>query len=310
MTELTVIQMIQRVNFNRLLNNSKLVYFLLLTIVLFIGCFNLLNTEVKQSIITLVTYPIVLIIILSTILITGYYNISLGILLGMALFVILYPLDNNPMTEPFTQLPSNISTIEGFANNINKTKRQQREHNAGTYTKKKDSRQETINEFKNYFRNIYTEAENDEKEEMKDMIRENLNIKLSNERTNNSTPSSHTEQVKDDKVSIKKGSSNRGSRSKESMIDIIQKNSTPNLATEDSHHDATISSTQLIKLRDFDPASEEDTNLLITKEVLQDMINRITFQYESNDYLKRYMSSRLQEIVKLNKLLTLEDDDE
>ena len=120
MTEQTIIQMIQKVNLNRILNNSKLVYFLLLSIVLFIGFFNLLNIHVKQAIITLVTYPIVLVFILSTILITGYYNISLGILLGVALFVILYPLDTTSNTlEHFTQLNGDmgtIGTIEGFDN--------------------------------------------------------------------------------------------------------------------------------------------------------------------------------------------------
>ena len=92
------------------------------------------------------------------------------------------------------------------------------------------------------------------------------------------------------------------SKIKESMTDVINKNHTPNTKRKGSNF-------QTIKTRNFDPTSDEDTNLLITKEILEDMINRITFQYESNDYLKRYISTRLQEIVKINALLTLDDDD-
>ena len=64
---------------------------------------------------------------------------------------------------------------------------------------------------------------------------------------------------------------------------------------------------QTIDTRAFDPTNEEDTNLLITKEVLQDMINRIDYKFETNIYLKKYLKHRIEEIVELNKLL---DDDE
>ena len=64
---------------------------------------------------------------------------------------------------------------------------------------------------------------------------------------------------------------------------------------------------QTIKTRKFDPNKEEDTNFLITKEVLQDMITRIDYNYESSKYLKKYLKHRVEEIVELNKLL--EDND-
>jgi len=60
---------------------------------------------------------------------------------------------------------------------------------------------------------------------------------------------------------------------------------------------------QTIKTREFDPSNEEDTNFLITKEVLQDMINRIEYNFESNEYLKQYLKHRIEEIVELNKLV-------
>ena len=60
---------------------------------------------------------------------------------------------------------------------------------------------------------------------------------------------------------------------------------------------------QTIKYRTFDPSSEEDTNLLITKEILQDVTNRIEYNYENNNYLKKYIKHRVEEIVDINKLL-------
>jgi hypothetical protein len=60
---------------------------------------------------------------------------------------------------------------------------------------------------------------------------------------------------------------------------------------------------QTVKPRTFDPSNEEDTNLLITKEVLQDMSNRIEYNYETNKYLKKYIKHRVEEIVDMNNLL-------
>jgi hypothetical protein len=58
-----------------------------------------------------------------------------------------------------------------------------------------------------------------------------------------------------------------------------------------------------IEQRVFDPSSEEDTNLLITKEVLQDIINRIEYNYENTNYLKKYIKHRIEEIVDINNLI-------
>jgi len=60
---------------------------------------------------------------------------------------------------------------------------------------------------------------------------------------------------------------------------------------------------QTVEKRSFNPNDEEDTNLLITKEVLTDMNNRIEYNFESNKYLKKYLKHRIEEVVELNKLL-------
>ena len=65
---------------------------------------------------------------------------------------------------------------------------------------------------------------------------------------------------------------------------------------------------QTIEKRKFDPSSEEDTNLLITKEILKDMINRVEYNYETTPYLKKYIKHRIEEVIDINNLL--KDDDE
>jgi hypothetical protein len=66
-----------------------------------------------------------------------------------------------------------------------------------------------------------------------------------------------------------------------------------------------------IMRRKFDPNSKDDKNLLNTREICRDIINRIDYKYENRDYLLKYISSRLEEIVDLNRLLDddTEDDD-
>lgn len=62
-----------------------------------------------------------------------------------------------------------------------------------------------------------------------------------------------------------------------------------------------------IKKRIFDLQNDEDTNLINTREICKDIINRINYQYEDANYLKKYISSRIEEIVDLNNLLENSD---
>ena len=58
-----------------------------------------------------------------------------------------------------------------------------------------------------------------------------------------------------------------------------------------------------IPKRKFNPEKESDINLMETRKILEDLINRIDYKYEDNDYLKKYIGSRIEEIVDLNDLL-------
>jgi len=284
MSSNTNLNIIKKINLNRLLNNSKLNYFLILVLALFIGCYHLLNKNLRNGITNFVTMPLILVTVMIIILSTGYHNITLGLLMATTLFIILYPLDSI--------LPSNTTNnIEGFTNKKSKLKASNKR-----YKDHENERQKTVNKFKNYLRDIFDDAMNEEKEEMEDMIKENLQTKLEHERSNNNK----TENFED----IDNSNSSKSKKNKESMSDVINNSDMSNKSNKSNNK------YQTIKVRKFDPTSDEDTNLLITKEILEDVINRITFQYESNDYLKRYISTRLQEIVRLNGLLNLDGDDD
>jgi len=274
---------IKKININRLLNNSKLNYFLILILALFIGCYHLLNKNVRNGITNFVTMPLILVTFMIIILSIGYHNITLGLLMVTTLFIILYPLDSILPSKT----TNNIS--EGFVNKkLNASNKR--------YKDRENDRHKTIGKFKNYLRDIFDEALDEEKEEMEDLIKENLQIKLEQERSNNNKSENN-----DEDIANTNSSKTKTNKIKESMSDVINNS---NMSSKSNNK------IQTIKVRNFDPTNDEDTNLLITKEILEDVINRITFQYESNDYLKRYISTRLQEIVRLNGLLNLDGDDD
>jgi len=106
------------------------------------------------------------------------------------------------------------------------------------------------------------------------------------------------------KMKKKFNSSNRKNPNKRDNFNNIGKSSkTPlNNNTSKNKKDRF----QTIEPRKFDPSNEEDTNLLITSEIIDDMKNRIEYNYESNKYLKKYIKHRVEEIIDINKLT---DDD-
>lgn len=58
-----------------------------------------------------------------------------------------------------------------------------------------------------------------------------------------------------------------------------------------------------IMKRKFNINDETDKNLLNTREICTDIINRINYEYEDGDYLRKYIGSRVEEIIEINKLL-------
>lgn len=67
----------------------------------------------------------------------------------------------------------------------------------------------------------------------------------------------------------------------------------------DSNKKENFESEETIELRKFDINSDLDNNLKLTMDICSDIIKRIRYEYESVPYLKKYISSRLQEIIDL-----------
>lgn len=65
------------------------------------------------------------------------------------------------------------------------------------------------------------------------------------------------------------------------------------------------SNARAIQPRKFNPASQEDMNLLETMEICEEVRDRIKYNYEDTKYLKRYIKEKLEEVV---DLLDLVDD--
>lgn len=80
-----------------------------------------------------------------------------------------------------------------------------------------------------------------------------------------------------------------------------------NSKTSNSNKNTKKKSEVIIPKRKFNIEEQEDKNLLNTKQICHDIINRITFKYEDKPYLKKYIATRVEEMVDINNLL---DDDE
>ena len=61
--------------------------------------------------------------------------------------------------------------------------------------------------------------------------------------------------------------------------------------------------TKTIKKREFNLSKQEDKHLLYTKETLKEIINRINYEYEDIEYLKKYIGNKFEEIIDLLDLL-------
>jgi hypothetical protein len=61
-----------------------------------------------------------------------------------------------------------------------------------------------------------------------------------------------------------------------------------------------------IKRRKFDFTNKEDKSLIYSREVLKEVVNRINYEFEDKEYLKKYIGSKFEEIIDLLGLL--EDD--
>lgn len=71
--------------------------------------------------------------------------------------------------------------------------------------------------------------------------------------------------------------------------------------TDDAEGDG--STARSIQQRKFNPASNEDMNLLQTMEICEEIRDRIKYNYEDTKYLKRYIKEKLEEVVDMLDLV-------
>jgi hypothetical protein len=286
----------------RIFKNPNINFFIIMNLVLMISCFSFINDSTKLAISKFFTNPLITIASLILIIIVGYFNLNIAIMSVALLFIIIYSSYNNSTNNSSNNLYTNINNtndtdtqIEGFenseriiANSLEERNRiikeKRNEINSKLEKQKKQAKkkyqdsnfsdiEKKIDSFKDIIttnlHSVSKEAEN----EFKEGLLENKHKILENEKTN------------------RKPSSDTNDKHKKNTNNKIKKESF-----------------QTIEKRKFDPSSEEDTNLLITKEILKDMINRVEYNYETTPYLKKYIKHRIEEVIDINNLL--KDDDE
>ena len=325
---------------NKLFRNPHINFFIIMNIILLITCYTFVASPVKNIISNIISHPVVILFMIIIIIVIGYFDINIAVLLLILFFIALYGFqgiytntntntdtnDNNTFTrdgiyiENFTSKPTDNSKNTKH-NTKTKTKTKSRSQDTPEPTKlstinnninlhrnadTEKSRDTTVKNIKNVIFKTLNNFRNSNDNDYKNALLENKQKMFKNEKQNNNYKnklSTSTSNEKFDNVaSTNKDNENDDNDNEDNENDDNDDNDNTHLDNKKSSR----SNFQTIKHRTFDPSLEEDTNLLITKEILQDMTNRIEYNYENTNYLKKYIKHRVEEIVTINKLL--EDD--
>lgn len=263
------------INMKRLFNNPKVNFFIVANLVLFIGCYNFLDNSLKNGLTTFLSYPLVLFILSSVCLLVGYYNMVLGIILIVALFTILYP---NVDTSIEKQV--NTNTSEGFTTREDYQDRRRRRERVDAEDARKEYRNKNIaKDMQNNVSEMFNELKEEYEDDLRQGMKENLLNILSSKRRSN-------------KQNFENVNTNNTKKTEKFTDDY---------ETELLSRERKRENFRTIKKRKFNPNDENDANFLICKEILKDLLNRITYQYESKEYLKKYIEHRIEEMIDLFK---------
>jgi MFS superfamily sulfate permease-like transporter len=258
-----------------------------MNIILLITCYSFISTPIKNTISILISNPIVILFSIICIVIIGFFDINIAVLLLILFFLALFAIqntnefDDSANIERFTSESTNSDDDEPISR-INNNLKAKAEND-----KKIDER---VNSIKNVVLSTINKFRNTNDSDYKKAILENKKMMYNEEKINNKARNNNTNTNKRDNFDNVKPLSTTQGKAK----------STKAKSTKAGKQSEEF---QTVQPRTFDPSNEEDTNLLITKEILQDMSNRIEYNYESNKYLKKYIKHRVEEIVDLNKLI-------
>ena len=290
---------------NKIFQNPNINFFIIMNLILMISCYTFINTPLKYTISSFLANPIIILLSLILIILIGYYNINIAVLILLLLFIALYSSTLFNKTNTRDANIKNTIGIEGFTDateedleksartftedldddgsNDEEINNEEKEKTKAEFLKKSkedkiNSRKDTINSIKDVILGGVKKIKEGGENEHKKALLENKRMIYENEKKNNKMNSKMN--------SSKKSNSGKSNKSSDSSKEEFQ----------------------TIDIRAFDPSNEEDTNLIITKEILQDMLNRIKYNFESNKYLKKYLKHRIEEIVEINKLVDEDDD--
>jgi hypothetical protein len=250
---------------HKIIQNPNITFFIIMLLVLLISCYGFISNPIKNTLTYILSNPIVILFSICTIILIAYFNITIGALTLILLFLCIYGSNSNKDNNG-----SANGIMEHFADKPSKLdKMKEDEKKVDEQIKSiKDTVLTTFNKFKDVGSSEYKQALLDNKKKL-----------FESEKNNNSKKiSSNTQKDNFDDI---ENTSSKSTKSK------------PNSKKEKF---------QTVTRRTFDPTNEEDTNLQITKEILQDMINRIEYDYESSKYLRKYIKHRIEEIIEINKL--------
>lgn len=277
----------------KLFKNPQINFFIIMFLVLLITCYTLLSDSIKSIITIIISNPVVLVTCIGLILAIGYFDIGIASLMLILFFILLFGSSvssnsNSSMFEGFksardardnsqpeeeeddTDEPANI---DRHIKKITKTLTQSQKNLKAKEDKDK-LLDERVNNIKGVVLGTINKIRNSNNDDYKQALLENKQAMLTEEHDNNT--------IRNPRSNGKDKFTNTGKRN----------------GKRDNF--------QTVEVRALDPSNEEDTNLLITKEILQDMLNRIEYNYESNKYLRKYIKHRVEEIIEINKLA--EDD--
>ena len=265
-----------------IINRPEINVFLIGLFFVLIILYSFININYKRSIAELVSSTLITCISLIIVILISYINFPLGLLLLVGYFVIVYPVSNDASSSyydnKYLQVKSNIGKrhyiSEGFENESIK------DNSAVKSIEDKEKDDELVDSIKNSITKGMTDAKKKGDDDLKALMLQNSKLKLKNEKKNSSKNNTKTDK------------SNKSNKSDNGSSD-----------------DSSDSSNNIKKVekRKFNPSNQDDTNLMITKEIISDMLNRIEYKYEDTPYLKKYLRHRIEDIIETNDLL---DDDE
>jgi len=286
---------------SKLFKNQQIYFFIIMFLILMITCYPLLSNTLKYTVSMLLSNPVVIVICLILILAIGYFDIGIASLMLVVFFILLFGSANPSVSlgtigtyiEGFKtttsdgddiDIPEETNDIDRHISKISKTLTKS-QNNLKKKEEKDKKLDERVNNIKDVVLGTINKIRNSNNDDYKRALLENKQAMLYEEHENNN--------IRD------KGDSSNKERGKEDFKDTNTRTQSEKSKKAGKGNRERF---QTVEIRALDPSNEDDTNLLITKEILQDMLNRIEYNYESNKYLRKYIKHRVEEIIDINKL--------